>query len=140
MTIAVTLDAVHGGTCEAVRSASTDGDAPVSLAVVDAAGSLVSFQRMDGAPQRTIAIAIGKAYTSARMQQTTEAFNARLRNDGLAVADFLDPGLTSLPGGVPLIVRETLIGAVGISGRSLVNDAQLASRLATAVLTRLISA
>lgn len=140
MTTPLTLEAVNGGTCDALASALTDGDAPVSLAVVDVAGCLVGFQRMDGAPQRTVAIAIGKAYTSARMQQSTEVFSARLRNDGLLVADFLDPGLTSLPGGVPLIVGETLLGAVGVSGRSLANDAQLARRLATAIVARLASA
>ena len=139
MTSPLTLAAVVHATDDAVASALADGDAPVSLAVVDSAGSLVCLQRMDGAPLRTVAIASGKAYTSARMQQSTEAFNARLRTDDLAIADFLDPGLTSLPGGVPLIVEKTLIGAVGISGRAVANDAQLASKLAAAIIARLTS-
>ena len=49
----------------------------------------------------------------------------------LSIADFCDPGFSTLPGGVP-VFDETgrCIGGVGISGRKPQEDAELAERLA----------
>lgn len=111
------------------RLAAQDGKAPVVCAVVDAAGILRCLHRMDGAPLRSVAIATGKAYTSARMQVSTAAFQARLAKDALTLADFCDSGLTALPGGIPLWdAKRRLLGAVGISGRTLAEDAELAEQ------------
>ena len=55
----------------------------------------------------------------------------RLVRENLSIADFCDPGFSTLPGGVP-VFDETgrCIGGVGISGRKPQEDAELAERLA----------
>ena len=77
------------------------------------------------------AIAQSKAYTAMRMELTTQAFHDRLVRENLSIADFCDPGFSTLPGGVP-VFDETgrCIGGVGISGRKPQEDAELAERLA----------
>ena len=52
-----------------------------------------------------------------RMELTTQAFHDRLVRENLSIADFCDPGFSTLPGGVP-VFDETgrCIGGVGISG------------------------
>lgn len=107
-----------------------DGKAPVVLCVVDSTGVLLAFARMDAAPERLAAIALGKAYTAARMQCSTLAFQERLRTENLSLRDFCDSGLTSLPGGVPLRQENVCLGAVGVSGRALHEDAELAKNYA----------
>ena len=111
------------------------GGAPVCLAICGPTGAPAAFLRMDGAPERTIPIARGKAYTAARLGTTTQAFHDRLVREGLSVSDFCDPGFTALAGGVPVPGADgRCLGGVGVSGRKPEEDAELAARLA-AMLT-----
>ena len=110
--------------------AGQDGGKPVCFAAVDASGALIYLYRMDGAPERLINIAIGKAYTAARMGVSTDIFRQRLLNEQLSMADFLDDKFTSLPGGLPLLEGDQLIGAVGVSGRALEEDVALCRQFA----------
>jgi uncharacterized protein GlcG (DUF336 family) len=113
--------------------ASSDGGKPVVIAVSDHAGDLVAFARMDGAPVRSVRIAINKAYTAARVQATTQELGARLREGGRDVLVYGDPAFTLFPGGTPVRAEgEAVIGAVGISGRSAEDDQALADRIAAA--------
>lgn len=106
--------------------AAQDGLAPVSVALVDANGELMTFTRMDQAPARTIKIAQAKAYTAVRMQCSTLAFNERLHHEKLAVGYFMDHDFCPLPGGIPVYIAGQCVGAIGISGRSLADDHTLA--------------
>lgn len=94
------------------------GGAPVCVAIVNRTGKLAAFLSLDGTPERAGAIAQSKAYTAMRMELTTQAFHDRLVRENLSIADFCDPGFSTLPGGVP-VFDETgrCIGGVGISGR-----------------------
>ena len=120
-----------------VEMASQDGAQPVCFTVVDASGALIYLYRMDGAPERLINIAVGKAYTAARMGVSTAMFRQRLLNEQLSLADFLDDKFTSLPGGLPLFDGERLIGAVGVSGRALEDDMALCQQFAERILITL---
>jgi len=113
--------------------AGADRGKPVVIAVSDHGGDLVAFARMDGAPLRSVRIAINKAYTAARALATTQELAARLREAGRDVQVYGDPAFTLFPGGAPVRSgAETVIGAVGISGRSAEDDQSLADRIATA--------
>ncbi len=115
---------------EGIRLAGEDGGKPVVVAVSDHNGDLVAFARMDGAPVRSVTIAINKAYTAARTTSTTAALARRLKDEGRDVLVYGDPRFSLFPGGAPVRVRETTIGAVGISGRTSEEDQQLADRIA----------
>lgn len=117
-----------------VGMAGQDGGQPVCLAAVDASGTLVYLYRMNGAPERLIKIAVGKAYTAARMGVPTVMFRQRLLDEQLSLADFLDDKFTSLPGGQPLFDGERLLGAVGVSGRTLAEDVVLCRQFAERIL------
>ncbi len=106
--------------------AEQDGKPPVCFAVVDRSGTLSCLYRMDDAPERVVSIAIAKAYTAARMEVPTRAFWERLARESLTLADFCDSRLTSLPGGIPLRNGSGITGAVGVSGRTLDGDVELA--------------
>ncbi|MGF1682462.1 GlcG/HbpS family heme-binding protein [Photobacterium minamisatsumaniensis] len=112
-----------------------DGGVPVCFAAVDSVGELIYLHRMDGAPERLINIAIGKAYTAARMRVSTTAFKQRLIDEQLSLADFLDVKFTSLPGGQPLFDNKQLIGGIGVSGRTLEEDRVLCLQLVDSILS-----
>jgi uncharacterized protein GlcG (DUF336 family) len=117
---------------QGLRTAAGDGGQPVVIAVADAQGDLMALARMDGAPVRSVRIAMNKAYTAARVLASTQELAARLRDAGRDVLVYGDPAFTLFPGGTPVRVKDgQVIGAVGISGRSAEDDQALADRIAT---------
>jgi glc operon protein GlcG len=119
----------------AMEKAASDYSRPICVAVCDAAGFLTAFQRMEGAPLRSIAISQGKAYSAARMQVTTEALLQRLERENIPASYFCDDKITALPGGTPLKnTSGTIISAAGISGLTSAEDQEIADYLANLVL------
>src|SRR5215471_9169091 len=96
----------------------------VAVAIVDAAGNLLMFQKLDETQTGSINIAIGKARTAAAFKRPTKAMEEMIaggRSVFLAVE-----GLTPLQGGVPVTVDGQMIGAVGVSGVLSSQDEQVA--------------
>lgn len=121
----VAYDQAAAAAGEVIAQAAADGKAAVCVAVVDRHGDLVYFARMPGAPVRGIRVAINKAYTAARWGRDTEKLKKRLleRQDDLRW--FGDARFTALPGGLVLARQGTVIGALGISGRTSEEDCEL---------------
>ena len=93
-------------------------DQPLAIAIVDETGDLISYARMDKCRKQPQKIAIIKAYTSALSGRDSQGFIDRLKSQGMNVADYGDPKLGALPGGV-VILRpgdSTVLGAIGVSG------------------------
>ncbi len=103
----------------------------VSIAVVDNSGELVGFLRMDTAAPGSADISQAKARTAARMKRPTRALDSTLTAGRIAILGL--PGVTPVEGGVPIIVNGEIIGAVGVSGATSAQDAQVAQAGATAV-------
>lgn len=118
---------------EGIRIAESDGGKPVVVAVADSHGDLVAFARMDGAPARSVTIAVNKAYTAARTMSTTAALATRLRDEGRDVLVYGDLKFSLFPGGAPIRSQDITVGAVGISGRTSEEDQALADRIAALV-------
>ena len=137
MTGILTHAAARRATTATLDEAASDGLPPVCLCVSDPSGSLVVFDRMDSAPERLIAIVTAKAYTAARMRCSTGEFRCRLQAERLTLQDFCDPGLTSLPGGMPVFADGRMVAAVGVSGRRLEEDEALARFYAEHLLLEL---
>lgn len=107
----------------AAQEASTNQWA-VSIAIVDAGGHLLAFQRLDGAAPLSAKIAVGKARMSALGQKETKVYEEMI-NGGRAA--FLSAPMDSmLEGGVPIMHGGQCIGAVGVSGVKSPEDAQVA--------------
>ena len=103
---------------KAVAAALADGKKTPYLytfAVVDPTGSLVYFEKMDGAIYAAAEIAIRKARTAARFKRPSKAFFDAMEGGHPFVAT-LTPELTASIGGIPLEVDGKIIGAIGVSG------------------------
>lgn len=103
----------------------------VAMAVVDESGNLIAFQKLDDTQVGSIDIAIGKARTAARMKRPTKALEDAVTG-GRTVMLAIE-GLVPMEGGVPVIVDGRVIGAVGVSGVTSQQDAQVASAGAAAL-------
>jgi glc operon protein GlcG len=98
---------------EAVQFAKSVQAPGGSIAVVDAGGNLIYLERMDGTFAAAAEVSIKKANTAA----TFKAPSSRLENsiNGGRQA-LITVGHTFLQGGVPIIFKGEVIGAIGVSG------------------------
>jgi glc operon protein GlcG len=121
-----------GLTCEGgraiVRGAEKKATAlgvPECIAVVDAAGELLTFSRMDGARPGSIEIALGKARSAARRRRPTaeEGNGDVLASVRLALAAHMN--VTGIGGGLPVTVDGQVIGAVGVSSGTSDQDVEV---------------
>jgi glc operon protein GlcG len=83
--------------------------------VVDTAGDLVYFEKMDGAPTSSNDVAIGKAWTAATFKRPSKVY-FDLMEAGHSFFGQLHPRLTASAGGIPLMVDGKIVGAIGVSG------------------------
>jgi len=96
------------------------------IAVVDAAGELLAFSRMDDARSGSIEIAIAKARSAARRRRATadEGGGDVVSTIRLALASHLN--VTGIGGGIPIVVDGQVIGAIGVSSGTTEEDLQVA--------------
>src|SRR5207237_5140182 len=107
-----TLDQAGGQTVlQAAKESAQELHAPSAIAVVDPAGDLLAFQRMDGVRPASADLAIGKARTAARLQRPTAEIED---NINLGRTAFVTAGIAALRGGVPVRVNGKVVGAVGV--------------------------
>lgn len=105
----------------------------VAIAIVDAAGGLVLFQKGDGARPSNVDFAIAKARTAARYQRPTKALDSAVTSGRV---QFLATDALPIEGGVPIVVNGQIIGAVGVSGATSAQDAQVAMAGIAALVLR----
>ena len=86
----------------------------VDMAVVDDAGNLLAYARMDRCLRPTFALR--KAYTSAVRGMDTLAFSEQLNSTGRSLESFGDSQLIALPGGVVVLKDGAVVGAIGVGG------------------------
>lgn len=123
---AITLDQANAIIAGAVAKGRELGLKPLTVAVVDAGGFLIAFQRADGSPPLRPAIAIGKAAGAVGLGVSSRRAGemAAERPHFIAAIGHLAPqGLVPVAGGV-IVVGEAgrPIGAVGVSGDTSDND------------------
>jgi glc operon protein GlcG len=97
----------------------------VSVAVVDAHGDLVAFGRMDGATVQSGVLAQAKAYTAARERVPSSHVGQWAQKTGKDMGYWVDPKITGMAGGVPIIVNQQVVGGLGASGLAEEDDEQL---------------
>ncbi|HSU88887.1 MAG TPA: heme-binding protein [Terriglobia bacterium] len=96
----------------------------VAIAILDAGGHLILFQRMDDTQIGSVNIAIGKAKTAVSFKRATKAMEDIIA--GGRIAFLAVEGLTPLQGGLPVVVDDKVIGSVGVSGVQSSQDEQVA--------------
>ena len=94
----------------------------MAIAVVDPAGDLVYFEKMDNTQVGSISVAIEKARASARFKRPTKAFQDALAAGGEGWRILSLEGAVAVEGGLPLIAGGKIVGAIGASGGSAQQD------------------
>jgi glc operon protein GlcG len=98
----------------------------MAAAIVDPAGQLVYFEKMDDTQAGSVAIAQAKARSAALFKRPTKAFQEMLAagGDGMRVLGL--EGAVPVEGGIPLLIEGRIAGAIGLSGGTSPQDGQCA--------------
>jgi glc operon protein GlcG len=99
----------------------------VAITVVDCAGFLVAFEKMDQTQLASIEISMQKAKTSALYRRPTKTFDEQLAKAGENLRVLKLPGVLPIEGGLPILVEGKIVGAIGVSGAKPGEDAQCAA-------------
>lgn len=105
-----------------------------SVSVLDATSEPVAFARQDRAPLLTGEVSAAKAYTAAALRQPSGDLAEATAPAGpfFGLAHGSSRRLVTFAGGLPLIIDDEIVGAVGASGGSLQED-ELIARAALAL-------
>jgi glc operon protein GlcG len=105
----------------------------MAVAVVDTAGNLVYFEKMDGTQIGSVNVAQDKARSAALFKRPTKAFQDGVAGGGVGLRLLGLEGAVPVEGGVPLISEGKIVGAVGLSGGTSDQDGQCAQAGASAL-------
>ena len=111
-----------------IAKATQEPDRPVAMAIVDDAGNLLTYARMDNCRPNPQTFAIRKAYTSALSGVDSAVYADRRKSQGRSVSDMGNPNLVSAQGAVVITdpAGNAVLGAIGVSGLSAQEDEDLA--------------
>jgi uncharacterized protein GlcG (DUF336 family) len=108
---------------------------PMNIAIVDEGGNLIAFERMENAWLGSIDIAQKKAWTSRAFDITTKDLGANSQSGdqffGIHASN--NGKVMIFAGGIPLKKDGKVVGAIGVSGGSGVQDHSVAEAGAAAL-------
>jgi uncharacterized protein GlcG (DUF336 family) len=101
---------------------------PYNIAVVDSGGALISHVRMDGAWLGSIDISIKKAFTARAFYMSTDDLSKASQSGQslFGINTTNHEKIIIFGGGIPVKLDGVVVGAVGASGGSVVNDIKVA--------------
>ena len=105
----------------------------VVITIVDSGGNVVMLQRLDNTQFGSIEVARSKAYTAVAFRRPTKVFQDLVGHGGANLRLLKLEGASVLEGGVPIVVDGKIIGAIGVSGVTSQQDAQIATAGADAL-------
>ena len=131
----LTLEGARAVLAAAERRAQEIG-VPMNIAVVDDAGFLLAFARMDGAKISSVQIAQNKAEAAAIRRAPTGPAMADGKPNvvlslGLAIGSRAHQ--TPIRGGIPLLADGEVVGAIGVSAGTEDQDVDVAQAGAAAI-------
>ena len=130
--LAITLDEAKKVAAPALAEARNN-NWTMCVAVVDTAGNLVYFERMDATQTGSVAVAMAKARSAALFKRSTKMFQDALAAGGDGLRFLKLENAVPIEGGVPIVVDGKIVGAIGLSGGTSQQDGQCAQAGANAL-------
>lgn len=107
----------------ACRKRATDNQLQVAIAIVDDAGFMLNVERLDGTSRIAGDVALGKARTAALMRRPSSVLQ-NLVDEHPAIGSI--PYIMPVAGGLPIMVEQECVGAIGVSGALSEQDIDIA--------------
>jgi glc operon protein GlcG len=105
----------------------------MAVAVVDTSGTLIYYEKMDNTQTGSARVSIDKARTAALYKRPSKAFQDMVAGGGTGLRILGLPDAVPIEGGVPLIVDDKVVGAIGVSGATADQDGICANAAANSL-------
>ena len=112
----LTMQQVQAAMKAMIDKAMETPDEPVAMAIVDSAGNLEAYAKLDNLRIFSRRHAIRKAYTSAVMGLDSGENARRLHSQGRSISEQGDPNLTHGQGGLVIMEGGVILGGIGVGG------------------------
>ena len=89
---------------------------PVAMAIVDDAGNMMAFAKMDNLRLYSRRHAVRKAYTAVIFGMDSLVHAQQLHEQGRSISETGDPNHTYAPGGIVIKVDGVILGGIGVGG------------------------
>jgi glc operon protein GlcG len=107
---------------------------PVAIYIVDSGGHMVMMQRLPNTQIASLDIAQGKATSANNFRRPTKALEDAVAGGGAGLRLLALKNVTPLEGGELIMQDGKIIGAIGVSGVTSAQDAQVARAGAAAAI------
>lgn len=123
----------------AARARALEIGVPMCIAITDDCGQLIAFERMDGGKVTSITIAIDKSFTASAAKKATHEYSATSQPGGVThgISSAIGGRLIIVGGGLPVIVKDAVVGGIGVSSGTPAQDQDVAQAGVDAVLASL---
>src|SRR5262249_37030437 len=105
----------------------------MAIIILDSGGNMVMMQRMDGTQLGSVDGARDKAWSAVAFRRPTKAFEDAVSQGGANLRLLRLTGASPIEGGVPITADGKIIGSIGVSGGTAVQDGQAAKAGADSV-------
>lgn len=106
---------------------------PVTIAVLDTAGHLVAFEKMDDTQTASVDVAQDKGRSAAIYRRPSKVFEDLVAGAGAGTRILGLRGASPVEGGVPIVAVGKVIGGIGVSGVTSQQDGVVAKAGADAL-------
>jgi len=128
----ITLDQARKAASAADAEARKNGW-PVAITIVDTAGQLVYFHRIDNTQTASMQVSQDKAVSAAMYRRPTKVMQDAVAGGGAGIRFLNLRGASAVEGGLPLAIDGKIIGAIGVSGMASDQDGVVAKAGADAL-------
>ncbi|MCH7401596.1 heme-binding protein [Belliella kenyensis] len=115
---------------DAAQEKATSENWNVVITILDQGGNLILLKKMDGTQIGSIEVAQLKAKTAFEFKRPTKVFEDMIKGGAVHLNTM---PITAVEGGLPIFKDEHIIGAIGISGVTSVQDGIIAEAALKAV-------
>ena len=98
----------------------------MAIAILDSTGHMVMLHKLDNTQYGSIAVAEDKARSALYFRRPSKVFEELVAQGGIGLRTLALRGASPLEGGIPLIADGKIVGAIGVSGATSVQDGQVA--------------
>jgi uncharacterized protein GlcG (DUF336 family) len=97
----------------------------VVIAIHDGGGHLLYLERADGTQLGSVVVAQEKSRTALMFRRPTKVLEDTVLSGRVHMMSL--PGITSVEGGLPLMLGDEVVGSIGVSGVQSSQDGQVAA-------------
>ena len=105
----------------------------MAIAILDSTGHMVMLHKLDNTQYGSIAVAEDKARSALYFRRPSKVFEELVAQGGIGLRTLALRGASPLEGGIPLVSDGKIVGAIGVSGATSVQDGQVAKAGADAM-------